>query len=131
MIRHENKLRLRETAYCPDCGNKLTGFAHLSYGNIVLNDIDEVLYEGERIDLTKNQCVIIDALVRAKGRLVTRSTLASAIGGDIFDNTVSANIWRTRLKFRSVKPGFDQLQVIRGFAAYRWDFRNASRPSHS
>ncbi|WP_422110938.1 winged helix-turn-helix domain-containing protein [Erythrobacter longus] len=130
MIRYENKVRLRPAACCPHCGGDLTGCENLSYGNIVLEDIDKIFFEGVRVNLTKNQRIIIDALVRAKGRLITRSALASAIGGDVFDNTVSVNIGRTRMKFRSINPRFDQLQVARGFGAYRWDFRRASTLSH-
>lgn len=126
MIRYESKARLSQPAYCPHCGNKIANFDRVSYGNIVLNDTDEVFFEGKRMELTKNQHVIIDALVRAKGRLVTYSVLALAMGSEIFDNTVSANIGRTRMKFRSVNHNFDQLQVVRGFGAYRWVFRNAS-----
>lgn len=115
-----------QVAFCPCCGCKLAGFEELAYGNIVLRDLDWVIFEGEKIPLPRSQFQIVDALVRARGRGISRSTLAMIIGADIFDNSVTQHVVRARKSFRSVIPDFNQLQVIRGFGAYRWTFRPCS-----
>ena len=126
MIRYQSRVTVMQDNYCPHCGGRLVDFAQLTFGNIELRSVDETLFEGVRIHLTKNQYVIVDALVRAQGRLVTRSLLAMAMGRDVYDNTVTANIKRTRDRFCAVSPDFDQLQVVRGFGAYRWEYRGRS-----
>lgn len=126
MIRHENEALSREIAYCPHCGGNLTTLDQVVYGNIELRAPEEVVFEGKRVNLTRNQLAIVDALVRAKGRAITRSVLAMIIGKDVYDNTVSANIRRTRQSFHTVSPEFDQLQVLHGLGAYRWNFRAMS-----
>lgn len=123
MIKHQSRVPVEQICFCPHCGGRLNEFTRLTYGNIELRNIDEVFFEGEPMPLTRNRYIVIDALVRSQGRLVSRSTLAMAFGGELFDTTVTANISRTRRAFRSRFPDFDQLQVARGFGAYRWVYR--------
>lgn len=126
MSEHKGKAPLAEAAYCPNCGSKFSGFTQFNYGNIELRNTDEVFFEGDPIKLTRNQYVIVDALVRAKGRLITRSSLAVAIDADVFDDAITAHIKRIRDSFRMASPDFDQIQVARGFGAYRWVFQRGS-----
>jgi len=69
----------------------------------------------------------LEALVQARGRGLTRSLLATVLGGDIFDQSISKYIERLRTSFCDVKPDFDQIVSMRGFCAYRWDYRPPHR----
>ncbi|MEP5758905.1 MAG: winged helix-turn-helix domain-containing protein [Litoreibacter sp.] len=109
--------------FCSGCGEPLFGFSPLVYGNITMIDFDKVFIDEKHVALSQAEHRLVEALVRAKGMGVTRSTLASFMGGDIFDQTVTVLVRRARIKFRSVVPGFDQVSAIRGFGAYRWSFK--------
>lgn len=124
MIRHESKASLEDVPYCPHCGGKLVQFDELVYGNVVLKETDKVLLDGKLVPLTSIQYSIVDALVRAKGKGVTRATLAMIIEREVLDEAVTKHIQRIRLTFLSILPQFDQLKVMRGFGAYRWEFRS-------
>lgn len=111
------------TCRCPNCGCNLSQFENLTYGNITIERRGELRFEGRRLRLPKSQYLIVEALVEAKGRGLTRSLLATILGGDIFDQSISKYIERVRNSFCQVKPDFDQVTAIRGFSAYRWEFR--------
>ena len=66
---------------------------------------------------------MVEALIKAQGRGLTRSVLATIAGGEIYDQTVSKYIERVRSSFRRIKPGFDQISSMRGFGAYRWNYQ--------
>ena len=68
----------------------------------ILNAADASLtYRGERIDLSRNECRILQALMRAKGEVVSREALMRRLGAtDCFvdENTLTVNIARLRRK---------------------------------
>lgn len=123
MNHHENIRPVDQACRCPNCGCNLRQFENFTYGNITLERRGELRFEGRQLRLPKSQYLIVEALVEAKGRGLTRSLLATVLGGDIFDQSISKYIERVRHSFCQIKPDFDQVTAIRGFSAYRWEFR--------
>lgn len=111
---------------CPNCGHDLVPHAPLKLGNIAITERDEIVFEGQQLSLTRCQHRIVDSLVRARGRSLTRGILAERVGGDVNDSTIVKYIERVRLSFRAVDPAFDQVVAVRGFGAYRWAERSAA-----
>lgn len=123
MIHYQNLAPVTSTSLCPNCGCNLRQFDDFTYGNITIDRRGELHFEGRQLRLPKSQHLILEALVQAKGRGLTRSLLATVLGGDIFDQSISKYIERVRASFCKVKPDFDQIVSMRGFCAYRWDYR--------
>ena len=116
---------------CPNCGCSLKRFAPFTYGNVGLDERGEITFEGRSIFLLKTQRSLVDALIQARGRGLTRSTLAGILEGEINDSTISKYVERARAAFRKVDPDFNQIESLRGFGAYRWVYRPSSRSSAS
>ena len=112
-----------ERCFCPNCGCNLRQFDTFIFGNITIDKCGRFLFEGQELQLPKSQHLIAEALVKAKGRALTRSFLATFIGSEIYDQTVSVYILRLRSNFRRIDPKFNQISALRGFGAYRWEFR--------
>ncbi len=76
--------------------------AFLEYRGAVLNMADASLsYEGEKIDLTKNEYRILQTLLENKGKIVSRERLMEKLWeSDSFvdENTLSVNVNRLRKK---------------------------------
>ena len=74
----------------------------LEHRGAVLNLYDASLtYDGKKIDLTKNEFRILQALMENKGRLVSRDTLMTKLwetDNYIEENTLTVNIARLRKK---------------------------------
>lgn len=86
----------RETGLLEHCG------AILDTGNGVLN------YNGQRIELTRNEWRILQVLMENKGRAVSRDTLMTKLWeSDSFidDNTLTVNV--TRLRRKLAEAGLD------------------------
>lgn len=68
----------------------------------VLNTADATLtYNGERIDLTKNEYRILETLFESRGRVVSRETLMNKLwetDSYVDENALSVNIMRLRRK---------------------------------
>ncbi|WP_086436851.1 hypothetical protein [Altererythrobacter xiamenensis] len=110
---------------CPNCGCRLTQFNHFAFGNVEVDQSGFIIFEGRPIELPRTQHLIVDALVKAQGRALTRSILVEILGNDIIDRTVAKYVERIRSSFRDVRSDFDQVEALRGFAAYRWIFKPA------
>ena len=76
--------------------------ALLEHRDAILNTADAVLtYHGERIDLTKNEYRILQALLEQKGKVVSRETLMErlwATDSVVDENTLTVNVNRLRKK---------------------------------
>ena len=62
-------------------------------------------YHGERIDLTKNEYRILQALLEQKGKVVSRETLMErlwATDSFVDENTLTVNVNRLRKKLESI-----------------------------
>lgn len=110
---------------CPDCGRRLNKLEAFDFGNISLDGFGLVIFEGVEMDLPRSQYVVVEALVRARGCGLTRSTLADNFGEDINDETITKYIERLRANFRKVDADFSQIICLKGFGAYKWQRKNA------
>ena len=111
---------------CPNCGCDLDPLRPLEWGNIAITERDEIVFQGKRVDLTRCQHRLVESLVRARGRSLTRGVLAERVGGDIDDSTIKKYVERVRHSFRAIDPAFDQLVAVHGFGAYRWAQRSVA-----
>ena len=82
----------------------------LEHRGAILNLYDTTLtYEGEKVNLTKNEFKILQILMENKGRLVSRATLMTKLWETddyIEENTLTVNIARLRKKLE--KAGLDE-----------------------
>ena len=108
---------------CPHCGCHLSTEAAIAYGNIAASGDGDIVFEGAPVILQRRLHDIVLALVRAKGRSLTRSQLAFGLEGDASDEAIVKSVERLRRHFRDLCPGFDQIETVRGFGAYRWRLR--------
>ena len=83
-----------------------TGSTLLEHRGAILNTGDStLLYDGERIELSKNEYRILFTLMQNKGKVVSREKLMEALWKtDIFvdENTLSVNVNRLRKKLDGV-----------------------------
>ena len=86
----------------------------------ILNAADASLtYRGERIDLSRNECRILQALMRARGEVVSREALMRRLWEtDCFvdENTLTVNIARLRRKLEGA--GLDDFIVTKKGMGY-------------
>lgn len=78
----------------------------LDFDGISLNlDDTTVSYKGEKIELTKNEFIILKTLFEKIGKVVSRDELMEKLWGNdefVDDNTLTVNIARVRKKFEQV-----------------------------
>ena len=76
--------------------------AVIEHGGILLNMTDASLsFEGRKIGLTKNEYMILEILMRNKGRIISREDIMTKLWEDetfIDENTLTVNISRLRRK---------------------------------
>ena len=76
----------------------------LSHGDAMLNVADGTLsYEGQKLELTKNECRILTELMERSGEIVTREQLMTRLwetDSFVDENTLSVNVTRLRKKLR-------------------------------
>lgn len=108
------------SGHCPNCGCELHRRAPVTVGNVAVIDLGKVVFRDTLLRLPRCQHVLAEALIRASGRALTRGYLADSLGGDINDDTIPKYVERTRAAFTRLDPGFDQIEAVRGFGAYRW-----------
>ena len=92
----------------------------LEHCGAILNLNDTTLtYNGEKIDLTKNEFRILQTLMENKGRLVSRDTLMTRLWETddyIEENTLTVNIARLRKKLEKAGlTGFITTKVGEGY----------------
>jgi two-component system response regulator protein BraR/BceR len=77
----------------------------LEHRGALLNTDASLTYQGQRVDLTKNDYRILQTLMRNKGKVVSRDTLMRRLWEtDLFvdENTLSVNVMRLRKKLDAV-----------------------------
>jgi DNA-binding response OmpR family regulator len=86
-----------------DMGNKIPVLEHKG---AILNLNDTTLrYNGERLELTKNEFRILQTLLENKGKVVSRDTLMTKLWQmDCYveENTLTVNVTRLRKKLDSI-----------------------------
>ena len=96
----------------------------LEHRGAVLNPSDSTLTAGERIiDLTLNECRILQTLMEHKGVIVSRDTLMQRLwDSDLFidDNTLTVNVGRLRRKLEEAGlPDFIVTKKGQGYLVER------------
>lgn len=78
----------------------------LEYKGVILNTSDTTLsYNGQKIDLTKNEYKILQVLLENKGKVVSRDAIMTKLwetDSFIDDNTLTVNVTRLRKKLEDV-----------------------------
>ena len=93
----------------------------LEHRGAILNLSDaSVTYEGKRLDLTKNDCRILQTLMERPGQVVSRETIMLRLWEtDCFvdDNTLTVNMTRLRKKLEAI--GLEDFILTRKGAGYQ------------
>lgn len=92
----------------------------LEHKGAVLNLNDASLtYQGQRLELTKNEFRILQTLLEQKGRVVSRDTLMTRlwqVDSYVEENTLTVNVTRLRKKLEGAGlEGFIATKVGRGY----------------
>lgn len=100
-----------------DMGSKIPVLEH---NGVILNLNDTTLiYNNEKIELTKNDFRIMQTLMENKGRVVSRDTLMTKlwqIDCYVEENTLTVNVTRLRKKLESIGlKGFIRTKVGTGY----------------
>ena len=92
----------------------------IEHQGLLLNLSDAtVLYEGEKIDLTKNEYRILQCLMERAGKIVSREDIITKLWEDdsfIDDNTLTVNM--TRLRKKLDKAGLSDLILTKKGIGY-------------
>lgn len=107
---------------CPRCGYGLEALEPFSLGSLGVDSGGAVIWwAGHRVPLAPAERLIVVALARADGAPIRRHVLAEVEGyeGDHPENVVAVLVNRINKAFRSIDPGFDRIENIRG-AGLRW-----------
>jgi len=112
-------------AICPRCDHTWDLFEPVTFGNIALLDIGVVQFQGHILELRRREFEICEALIRARGRRLTRDHLTYLLSGAIDSSTITKYVERTRYAFREIDHKFDQIAALKGFGAYYWVKRAA------
>ena len=115
--------RLMSLNHCPNCGCQLKAFEPVRFGNVRVEGLSEIVFKGRAVALARTQHGIVEALIRARGRYLSREMLVGVLGSEIYDPAIRQYVKRARAAFLAIEPGFDQIESLRGFGAYRWRFR--------
>lgn len=79
----------------------------MEHKGILLNTSDAtVLWNGEKIELTKNECRILTVLLEHKGEIVSRDTMMNKLwetDSFVDENTLSVNVLRLRRKLEAAR----------------------------
>lgn len=89
----------------------------LYFSEMVLSSSkSQVIYEGNYVELTKNELRILVEMIKHKGEIVSRSKLMHALWDDdqfVNENTLTVNINRLRKKLKELK-GVDYIKTKKG-----------------
>lgn len=110
---------------CPNCGTALKRYESHTFGNVTINEIGDIVFGGRVVNLTATLRLLVEALIRAGGRPMTREALLNVTGSEeANDRTVDTYVVRARRAFQAIDPDFDQIPSAR-LIGYRWDHRPA------
>jgi two-component system, OmpR family, response regulator ResD len=88
------------------------------YEGIILNlSSREVIYENERLNLTPTEFELLEALIKHKGKVLSREQLVDLIWGNEFtgeDRTVDVHIKNLREKLKAAGIGSSIIQTVWG-----------------
>ncbi len=108
---------------CPNCGIALKRFEAMTFGNVTISETGDIIFGGKVVDLTTTLRMVVEALIRAGGRPMTRPVLLNIIGSEeANDRTIDTYLVRARRAFQSIDPSFDQMPSVRQ-VGYRWAYQ--------
>jgi DNA-binding response OmpR family regulator len=101
---------------CPHCGHDLERVENFRLGDLEIVRGAEIRWKGRRVPLSLSRLLIVTAIARADGALVSIPALAEAIGydGDDPAKILDVHICRIRQAFREIDPDFDCVERERG-----------------
>lgn len=106
-----------------DRGNKIDENDLIIRGNLILdNSRHQCTWKGEPVDLTVTEFLLIGSLASRPGFVKNRDQLMDAAYGEniyVDDRTIDSHIKRLRKKFKSVDPGFSNIETLYG-VGYRY-----------
>ena len=106
-----------------DRGNKIEESDLIIRGNLILdNSRHQCTWKGEPVDLTVTEFLLIGSLASRPGFVKNRDQLMDAAYGEniyVDDRTIDSHIKRLRKKFKSVDPGFSNIETLYG-VGYRY-----------
>ena len=106
-----------------DRGNKIDESDLIIRGNLILdNSRHQCTWRGEPVDLTVTEFLLIGSLASRPGFVKNRDQLMDAAYGEniyVDDRTIDSHIKRLRKKFKSVDPGFSNIETLYG-VGYRY-----------
>ncbi len=95
----------------------------LTRGGLVLDGArHSCTWNGQPIDLTVTEFLLVKALAQRPGHVKSRDQLMDAAYGEhvyVDDRTIDSHIKRLRKKFKAVDPGFAQIETLYG-VGYRY-----------
>ena len=106
-----------------DRGNKIDESDLIIRGNLILdNSRHQCTWQGKPVDLTVTEFLLIGSLASRPGFVKNRDQLMDAAYGEniyVDDRTIDSHIKRLRKKFKSVDPGFSNIETLYG-VGYRY-----------
>ncbi|MCD5415056.1 MAG: response regulator transcription factor [Clostridiales bacterium] len=75
-----------------------------------------VTYDDTEISLTRNECIILSLLIKAAGKIVSRTKFIKSLWEDdnfIDENTLTVNLNRLRKKLKQIKDA-DVIETVKG-----------------
>jgi DNA-binding response OmpR family regulator len=109
---------------CPNCGVSFRKFEPVLFGNIMIDDVGDVYFEGRHIPVSSNVGIVVKALIRSQGRTFTMDAIGNLVSEDITNNGIRQLMKRVRDAFRAVDPHFDQVESVHK-VGYRWRYIGA------
>lgn len=106
----------------PNCGADLLVLAPVEYGNVATSEDGSIVFDGCHVPLSRTLHAIAECIIRARGRGVNCGVLAAHLPGEVFDDSIKKIVERLRGCLRVIAPHFDQIETLRGFGAYRWQY---------
>ncbi|SHE34481.1 DNA-binding response regulator, OmpR family, contains REC and winged-helix (wHTH) domain [Seinonella peptonophila] len=96
--------------------------AELNVNGLILRlDQMEMVYNGETISLTKNECKLLHLILSQSGKVVTREECLERLWDEqhfVDDNTLTVNVTRVRKKL--ARWGLDHAIETKRGVGYRW-----------
>ena len=106
-----------------DRGNKIDESDLIIRWNLILdNSRHQCTWQGKLVDLTVTEFLLIGSLASRPGFVKNRDQLMDAAYGEniyVDDRTIDSHIKRLRKKFKSVDPGFSNIETLYG-VGYRY-----------
>lgn len=100
-------------ALCPHCGYDLVRDEPVTLGDLFFDPRGEVTWKDVKLaHLPPSQREILWAIVKARGRTITKAVLLDRCDSSGDMRTVDTLICRLRDAFRAIDPDFDRIETV-------------------